>query len=518
MGNTLLGGDVRIDGLNRRYNSYEDRNKVIEKIREIRYKDAFKYYKQKFYIPSETPLVSDDVMKKLFTDFKFLDQVINTFVSYCPTLEIPTPEYTSKKNKKRNDTKLELLKEAISQIKWDELNTQIYDSLESEGDAFFYIYFEKQKDGDRFRIPKLRYLDSDKMRNIITDSTNSPLAYIYVDKEFDEIIDYSTGKVTKSNETEVTYIFEKGRVHKIERQSKTEGVALERNEEGKIEVSKTIDNLDFYKNIIPIIHIHSKKRQDEKFSIIPAEDYVEVCLQLSQIQSDIRATNRQLGFPRVTLLDCTYVEGDGRIGGVKVAKTMDDTSDDFGTKLQGKVIQHTSATNESFFKEEENVIDYLYNLVCITNPTLMNKVGSSDSSKVLQQVNARMEKKIELYINNIIQAFKPYFRILLLANKLYDEKTDADMSFKKPKSIIRNSVYDEALIDQLDLNNGLETIQSKLRDKGKSSEAIQNHMEELNEEISNGSNDIQYSKTPKQVTTASKNANGVQKNVAIEEE
>lgn len=406
------------------------------------------------------------------------------------------------------DSKLELLKVAISEIKWEELNSQIYDTLESEGDVFFYIYFDEKKEGDKFIIPKLKFLESNKMRNILTDSANNPLAYIYVDKEYDEKIDYINGSVKKTNEREVTYIFEKGKVHKIDRQNREQG--LLENINGKIQVSKTINNLDFYKDIIPIIHIHSKKRQDEKFSIIPAEDYVELCLQLSQIQSDIRATNRQLGFPRITLLDCQYIDGDGRIGGVKIAKTMEDSADDFGTRLQGKVFQHTPATNESFFTEEKNVTDYLYNLVCITNPTLMNRVGSSDSSKVLQQVNARMEKKIELYINNIIQAFKPYFRILLLANNLYDDKTDSNISFKKPKSIIKNSVYDEALIDQLELNNGVETIASKLREKGKSSEVIENHMEELNKEISNGSDDIKYNKTPNQIITTSKNANGVE--------
>lgn len=501
---------IIIEGLNRRYSDSENRSSVIKKIRDIRYNNAFKYYKEKFYVPDSSNAVSDDIMKKLFTDYKLLDQVINAFVSYCPTLDIPTPEYINKRNKKRQDLKLKLLKQAMSEIRWNELNTQIYDTLESEGDCFFYIYFEKKKEEDKFLIPKLRYLDSEKMKNMIVDDSNTPLAYIYVDDEYDEVINYITGKIDETNKRKVTYIFEKGKVHKIINNKKSQGTLLEKDEDGKINLSNatTVDNLDFYKDIIPIIHIHSKKRQDEKFSLIPAEDYVELCLQLAQIQSDIRATNRQLGFPRITLLDCEYVEGDGRIGGVKIAKTLENSNSI--DQKQGQVIQHNSATNESFFTEEKNVTDYLYNLVCITNPTLMNRVGSSDSSKVLQQVNARMEKKIESYINNIIEAFKPYFRILLLANNLYDDATDLDMSFKKPVSIIKNSIYDEKLIDQLDLNNGTATIQSKLRDKGNSSEAIENHMEELNKEISNGNNDIQYNKSTKQIINSSNNANNIE--------
>lgn len=495
---------VKIEGLNRRYKTYEDRNKIIKKIRDIRYNDAFSYYKEKFYLPESSDNVNEDVMRKLFTDYKFLDQVINAFVSYCPTLKTPVFEYT-KRNRKKIDKKTELMKEALSTIKWEELNSQIYDTLESEGDCFFYIYFDEETDIDEFRIPKLKVLDSSKMKNIVVDSSNTPNAYIYVDTEYDEEIDYVTGNVTKSNEREVTYIFEKGIVHKIEKNKSNKGQLLEKDEDGKMNVVSSVDNLDFYKNIIPIIHIHSRKRQDEKFSVIPAEDYVELCLQLAQIQSDIRATNRQLGFPRITLVDCEFIAGDGRIGGVRVAKTLQNESD-FETP-KGQVIQHSSATNESFFTEEKNVTDYLYNLVCITNPTLMNRVGSSDSSKVLQQVNARMEKKIEGYINNIIQAFKPYFRILLLANNLYD-KEDVNLSFSKPKSIIKNSVYDEALIDQIELNNGLETIQSKLRAKGRTSEAIESHMEELNEEISQGTDDIQY--VPNQVIKSSKNANNIE--------
>ena len=500
MGYAILnGGERKIETLNRKYSTYEDRKKVIEKIRDVRYGDAFKYYKEKFYVPDkESYNIDDSIQRKLFTNYKLLDQIINAFVSYCPILEPPTPETDNEQTDKRT----RLYQKAMQKIKWNELCTQIYDSLESEGDVFFYIYFDEKEDDDSFYLPRLKYLDSINMTNIIVDEANQPKVYIYKEKAFDEIVDYKTGDVEKTNERDVTYIFEKGNVHKIDSNIAKKGEILTRNEKGNIIVSKTIKNKDFYQDEIPIIHIHSKKRQDEKFSLIPSEDYVDLCLHLAQIQSDIRATNRQLGFPRITLLDCVYVDGDGSIGGVKIAKSVAD--EDSLDNKQGQVIQHNSATNESFFTEEKNVTDYLYNLVCITNPTLMNRVGSSDSSKVLQQVNQRMEKKIESYINNIIDGFKIYFKILLLANGMYNADTDIDISFKKPKSIIKNSVYDENLIKQQELNNGTKTIQALLRDEGKTNEYIEQHMKELNEEQMNGNNDIQVSK---EITTTVKNAN-----------
>lgn len=490
---------------NRRYKDYSERKKVIDKVEKVLNGDAYEYYKQKFYNPSSSNS-DDEVMKRLFTDYKLLNQVLENFKSFCPTLK---PQSISESNKKNiKDKKKRLVDTAIKTISWDKINSEIYDILEVNGDCFFYIYFDDTEvisKKDKFRIPKISLLTSKNMIDILKDDSNETLAYIYEDNIVQNEIDYETGNITENDLGTARYIFKKGEVFRYI-QGKKESGNLSVDEQGILKIKK-IENSESYKDIIPIIHIPSNKRQDEKFSAVSAQDYVELCLQLMQIQSDIRATNRQLGFPRITLLDCKYVEGDGRIGGVKRAVSVSEENEYMDK--QGQVIQHSSATNESFFEEEDRVTDYLYNLVGVTNPTLMKRVGSSDSSKVMQQVNARMEKKIERYIDNIIQAFSVYFKILFLENNVYNEY-DENFSFEKPRSIIKNSPYDDLLLDQLGINIGKYTIQDLLKKQGKTDEEIEKHFEQLNKEIVNGKNDITVNKAEeknKEIEYAVKNAN-----------
>lgn len=513
---------IFISRLNRRYKDYNSRKKVIEKIRDIRDGDAFQYYKEKFYQPDSSPTVSDATMKALFTDYKVLNQVIEAFVSFCPDLE---PQFPNTIDEERRDKKIALIKTAMDRIGWKKMNYLIYDILESEGDCFYYIYFDEEldkKNPNNFKIPNLSLLDSINMRNIVHDEFNQPVFYIYKEEIEIETVDLLTGNVTSESTQDTTFIFEKGKVHRITPDKNEEGEFI-KDKDGKMVIkSLTKSNRKSYMDIVPIIHIPSKKKQTDKFSIIPAEDYVELVLKLAQIQSDIRATNRQMGFPRITLLDCEYTKGSGKIGGVRVARSgyvdkenkfvsyLDGTNTESPT--QGKIIQHASATNESFFREEENVTDYLYNLVAITNPTLMKRVGSSDSSKVLQQVNARMKKKIELYVDNIIEAFKVYFKVLLTENDLWDDE-DIGLSFRKPRSVIENSVYDDLLIDQLELNTGTSTIEKKLRENGASEDEIKLHIQQVNDDIRNGKNDVKINKQVKQTVDNASNSVNTQSEV-----
>lgn len=484
---------------NRRYKDHKQRKEVIEKVNAVLNQDAYPYYKEKFYNPSNSN-ADEDTMKRLFTDYKLLSQVLENFKSFCPTLQ---PQSISESNKvKMRDKKKRLVDLALKTISWNKLNSEIYDILETNGDAFFYIYFDEEEiksKKDKFKIPKVSLLKSKNMVDILKDDSNETLAYIYEEDIKEDEIDYDSGNITSKDLGKARYIFKKGEVFRY-LQGKKESGNLSVDSEGILKIKK-IENTESYKDIIPIIHIASNKRQDEKFSSIPAQDYVELCLQLMQIQSDIRATNRQLGFPRITLLDCKYVEGDGRIGGVKRAVSVAEENE-FLDK-QGQVIQHASATNESFFQEEDRVTDYLYNLVGVTNPTLMKRVGSSDSSKVMQQVNARMEKKIERYIDNIIDAFMVYFKILFLENGVYNEY-DENFSFEKPRSIIKNSAYDDLLLDQVGLNIGKYTLKDLLKKLGKTDEEIEEHFKQLNKEVINGKNDITVNK---EIDYAVKNAN-----------
>ncbi|MGL5100810.1 MAG: hypothetical protein ACRC6B_12415, partial [Fusobacteriaceae bacterium] len=446
---------------------------MLTKINDIRDGDSFIHYKEKFYLQDGTDVLDDERMKKLFVDYKMLNKVVELFTSFCPDLEISVP-----KGKKSSD-KVELLRAVVTAIRWSSLNSQIYDMLETKGDVFFYIYFDQiktkgNKKKGNWVIPKLRQLEAENMQQIVLDEANNPKYYIYKHKLFDETIDYKTGYITKENEREETIIFEKGKCHKVVDRKDSEG-KLVLDEEGKIVVDKTtIKNDDSLSHIIPIIHVSSIKRQEEKFSIIPAEKYVDLCLLIDQIHSDIRATNRNLGFPKTMLLDCGIVDGDGRIGGYIEVKS-NKSVDDFDSK-QGQIIDRQIKNGlDSVFSELSHAIDTLYDVVGITNPTLMNRVSSSDSSKMYNQVNMRMEQKIEGYIDNIIEGFKPFFEVALTMNSMYDTKEDFGYSFAKPQSIIKNSAYDELLIKQIELNTGYKTLHDILKEKNYTDDEIEAH-------------------------------------------
>lgn len=433
-----------------------------------------------------------------------MNKVIEAFTSFCPDLHPKIPKG------RKSAQKQSLISNALNNIKWGSLNNEIYDGQETCGDLFYYVYFEEKdvenrSSSDKKIYPRLKRLDSDKMVKIVLDDAGNPRAYIYKHTVFDEKINYLTGDIIKENEREEILIFEKGQCHKIEEgKDSTGNLILDDN--GDIKVNKkTIKNLEGLEDIIPIIHIYSDKRQGEEFSVIPADSYIDLCLTIDQIVSDMRAINRNSGFPRPTLLDCEYVAGDGRIGGAKLARTVSKREDDefdLNSPRQGQIFdQQIKNGLDSYFSELRFHLDNLYDMVGITNPTLMQRVSSSDSSKMYNQVNMRMEQKIEKYIDNIIEGFKPFFKILLLVNGLYKESEDFGYSFSKPQSIIKNSAYDELLIKQLELNTGIKTLYDILKEKEYTDDEVEEHFNRINEEVRNGKNDIRINKEDKKEET-----------------
>lgn len=481
--------------INRFYENADERKMAIQKINEIRYGKGFKHYKKRFYMNQFSGDISEDEQKKLYIDYKVLNKVIQILTSHCPILE--PKKYDTKPNtrgKTKNAKKNALIELALKEIQWSDLSTQIYDTLEANGDCFFYVYFTDEETNG-YKIPKLKMLKSEDMRFIELDDFNKPLKYLYKTKIQKDVIDEKTGNITKGTEKEVTTIFEKGKVIKIQDFKSSEG--LPQDDSGVETLSSSVPNKDSYTDIIPIIHVFADKKQDEQFSLIPAEEYVNICLHIDQITSDIRSINRQLGFPRIFLIDCEIEKASGKVGGVYVLKTSKSTGSedpDFSNN-QGK-IQDIQLNNsqETNFRELEVAMDNLHDIVGITNPTLMAKLGTSDSSKVFQQVNARMENKISKYVDNIIQAFEVYFKILLLENNLYDEKTDAHMSFVKPKDVIKMSEYDRLLNKQLRLNIGEETLRESLIKEGLTPEEIENHIADLNSEVIANNTDVTVAK------------------------
>ncbi|MGL4211311.1 MAG: hypothetical protein ACRCRT_07155, partial [Cetobacterium somerae] len=349
-------------------------------------------------------------------------------------------------------------------------NKEIYDTLEAGGDVFLHYYFDNNM--KKFNV---KILTTEDMKDIIKDEFNNPKSYIYKEDITEEEIDYTTGDVMVKYSERVVTIYEKGKVSIIRNLKDKNGNAIVDDKGVKQVKVYTGKDEKMYKNMIPIIHIPSFKKDAEKFSKIPAGEYIDDCLTLDTITTDIRTVHKNFAFPRLFLTDCKIVAGDGRVGGaVQIQSTIPDEADPIEWTNQGKLdVVQISNASEPIFREYQTVLNNLYDTVGLTNPTLMEKIGSSDSSKMYQQVNSRMQNKIETYIDNIIEAFRPFFKMVLMDAGLYEEKYDEGYSVARPKNIIKNSAYDDLLYDQIALNSHVTTIQELMKESGMSEEAIQ---------------------------------------------
>lgn len=226
-----MGGENWL--LNRKYKNISDREKVIKKIRDIMYGDAFTYYKEKFYLQTGSDTMNDEQKRKLYDNSQMLSKVINIFTSFCPDLALD--EIKGKNSKKKR----ELLNQCLNVIDWETVNKEIYIGMETEGDVFYYIYFDKEDkntSNKEYKIPKLKRLDALKIKNVLLHEDGTARAYFYKDSICTEEINYSTGEITESNEKEVTYIFEKGVCHRIIDSSSSKGTLVS-DKDGNITIS-----------------------------------------------------------------------------------------------------------------------------------------------------------------------------------------------------------------------------------------------------------------------------------------
>lgn len=480
--------------------SWDDRKNVIQIIEDLRYGNSFEHFKQKFFDPNRDRTrdgVSDENKKRLYVTKGAVDEVISKLVAFCPILEAETNV---------SDKKATYIKKILQNIKWQTLNTTIYDILESKGDCFLYYYFDEKntEEGTQY-MPYITVIPTEEVSDIVLDKFNRPVAYIWKTKQADVTFNIESKKVEKENEKDVVIVFEKGQVTMIDDSSVLKGHALVNDKHNNIKVLKTTISPEVIGDLFSIIHIKSNEVSNCPFSRIPADKYIDDSLRLDQIESDIRGSNRIIGFPKMFLIDGEIVDGSTNIGGFASVKSdrellEDDREEDdiittYGLNNNFKYpqaqIKDIQINNDlrSMFNERNDVYDSLHEKAGLTPPSLNIHLSKSDSSKVYQQINRRMEQKIQIYIQNIIEGFKPFFESVLKLADMYDD-TDIDYSFKMPTSVLRDSAYDVALTNSIKLKSGEETIQTLLAKKGLSQEEIENHIKALNEELMLGTDDI----------------------------
>lgn len=440
--------------------------------------------------------VDEEDLKKLYITYNFMDSVIKKIVSYCPNLR----NVATRSNQKRK-----LIKKALNEIDWHGLENEIYDTLESKGDMFFEIYFEDEDD----KIPRLRVLEPKNMLRALLDDKNRYKQYVYREWVEDESPDYSTGAVYTSSQRERVIVFERGRKIVFDPKKNDKNEYIKDKDNNIVYNVEEIPNRDSYKNEFPLIHIKGYKKQKEEFSENPAEKYIDMCLTLDQITSDFRQINRMLGYPFIMIVDGEPIKGHKRspasIMGVK-------TSDSIPEGKQA-IIKDIQINNDlkSLFEEFKIVRDDLYDKAGLVTPTLREKLNV-DSSRVVQQLNLPSENKIELYVDNIIKEMILWFEILLKENNLYNERTDIDLSFIKPKFIIKSSPFDELLYEQSEIKSTKKSRQEIYIENGNTDEEIEIRKKEINDELGDEAKDKSFTKENEIIDKVS-NANNVDKNM-----
>lgn len=472
--------------------SLTHRQIVLETIRKLRRGESFEAYKEKFLI-EENIEISDDELKKLYISYSFLDSIIRKLVSYCPNLE----NVKTRSNKKRK-----LIQDALETIEWKSIENENYDTLESDGDTFFEIYFNDEYD----TIPRLRVLDSKNMLRALKDDKNRYTQYVYREYVEDFEADVSTGSIMTKLARERIIVFERGRKLIFDPLSDEKGNVL-KDEDGYIKYGvQEIPNRDSYIDDFPLVHIKGYKKQREEFSDIPAERYIDPSLTLDQITSDFRQINRMLGYPLIMIIDGQIISGSKKRTPGAILGIQSISDSDHSAKVQDIQISNKL---DSLFREFTIVRDDLFDKAGLINPSLQQKLNI-DSSRVIQQLNLPSENKIELYVDNTISSMKLWFKILLRENDMYNEKTDKDLSFEKPKFIIKSSPFDKLLYEQSEIKSGRKSRQEIYIENGDLDEDINLRKKEINEETIGKNEDMAFAEN--EVSDRVSNGQNVDKN------
>lgn len=329
-------------------------------IEDLRSGNGFKHFKNRYI--SEESLEPEELIRKKYCSMNDLDGVIKELVSYCPDISVFKPSDLS--DEVRSKAQSKLVKKALKKIRWTTRLNNIYDTLESKGDCYFYIYFDSAED----KIPKLKYLEPKLVSDILLDDNGEISAIIYREKYIRNEVGQN-GLVTTTPELDVVWVFTKGATHiyrqntitkkgKVEAQVDTKGSSV-------YSEAEVIPNRPSYINDLPVIRIASFLRENAKFSDIPASNYIEPSLMLDKINSNLHQVNMLLGFPQTYVIDGIITKGERKAGGIIYAKSSDDNK--FQAKVEDKQITNGL---DSIFEEKSSWEDNLRSMAGLVRRTL----------------------------------------------------------------------------------------------------------------------------------------------------
>lgn len=499
--NSLFKSSSNIIGIENNYKNSSPRIREMETIEHLYEGEGFHYFINKF-IDLKTSDLTIEELKPMYTDRNFMFILISKIVSFCPSLQA-----INQRTQRQYDLKEKMLKKN----NWLNLSEEIYSNFEKKGDNFIYINFDEEQDEDGDYIPNLNLLKPECMKHIEVDNNNKPIMYYYREYRDNIKVNYMNGDISTSNSGKyISMMFFRGFTLVIDPDNLKETTTINNQE---ISYTEKILNKSSYINEFAVIHIPSYKRQGDLFSKIPASYYVDDVITASKCTTNINQVNSQLGFPLKYLIDGTIVAGKLQPGSHILCKTdkVDENKQPILSPIPMKILQFEITNNLSTLVTEFNdLVDTLYEKAGLIPPSLEMKLGSTDSSRVIQQLRSQQENKVDLYVSQIINASYLLFRILFEENGEYDRNLDKNITFIKPDFILKSSPFDEQLFNQTQLNSKISELEDILRKMNVSEDKIKERTE--NTEIT------EETKVNKEVQNIVKNSSNVARTIPKEME
>lgn len=449
--------------------------------------------------------IKEDEWLKMYVSFNHMSKVINELVTLAPVLDKFNTEQRSK---------IKLLKKTLSKehLDWYQMSPNFIKRLENKDGIF--LTFSTDKDTMVDGIPPLKILENENMEDILINPiTKETEAYIYKETLSRETLDENTGKLITVDSREVTWIYAKGytRVNDpllYSYTSKTKQCSdclrIIPNEQELCNCSSKEFNYGFrifknkpdYADMINVIYIPSYIDKGDKFCKIPAIEYVDDCLLLSNLYTLRHNIIQKMSFPIVNAMGCRLDD----IGSSLIAGGIVYWDADKEWLMNGKMpMLKTFEISNELTPLTENITDVitdLYKKVCLIREGMEQTLAGSDSSRNSNQLRLGIEMKVKHYFKNIIEGMATYFRVVLRENGLLSDKEFKEKkqyTFEIPDILINNSMFEQFLLLQQKRALGKSTLVKEMRQEGFEDAEIEKRKEEITEELYGKNNDMEYS-------------------------
>lgn len=447
---------------------------------------GLKYYKKR-YITKEALNSGYIDWKKRYETSNYMNLLVDEFIEFIPYIdEVQGISSTSDRTIER---KQDLFDKWLDKSNWKSLCKNIAKERKLSGDV--YVHWWIAEDDDGFRYPKFKKFDSEYMTMKSNEDENIE-AYIWEkDISWQEKIQGDTLNYQSKSKT-ITYEFLRGKTNIYEN--------------GILESTEVSDPK--YIKEFQLIHLQYLKQENSNYSVIPCESLVDGCLRMDKIETSISTTNLVSGSPTLVVKNGKLTQGSSfGENGILYIESEDETGN---LGCEWGQLEITNGL-ESKMSELEQVVNMLYKRANLVQPKLVEKLTTTDSSKVVSSIRVNLENEIEDFFLELQKKFKLPLRILYEENDELAKKDDIEL--KIPTTLINMSKFDEYLLMAQEMSLGIRTVRDNIKDTGKTVEQTNKKIDQLNKEQVGGKDDISIKSTSSNNEQAKENAPNLDNNL-----